>query len=155
MTVKEAIERLKYDREMCYFNPDTGEPGEPYDEECREMAQALDIAIGALESESVGDCINRQALKQAMYHEAFEVDSDMQKWDGGCWIRYKLFEKIVDIMPSVQPEQKTGRWEIIGEEVGALNIKYPIKKCSECGWTHSLFIPENACPNCGAKMSKA
>lgn len=145
MTVKEAIERLKYDREMCYFNLDTGEPGEPYDEECREMAQALDIAIGALEeSESVGDCINRQALKQAMYHEAFEVDSDMQKWDGGCWIRYKLFEKIVDIMPSVQPKQKTGRWIDMDDHV----------MCSCCGATH-YGADKNYCPNCGAKMSKA
>lgn len=147
MTVKEAIERLKYDREMCYFNPDTGEPDEPYDEECREMAQALDIAIGALESESVGDCINRQALKKAMYHEAFEVDSDMQKWDGGCWIRYKLFEKIVDIMPSVQSsEQKTAQWLINSDGY------YPY--CSECMKEPPKYMTA-FCPNCGAKMSKA
>ena len=55
-------------------------------------------------------------------------------------------------LPTVQPEQKTGRWEFIGEEIGAFNIRYQINKCSECGWTNSLFIPKNFCPNCGAKM---
>ena len=36
-----------------------------------------------------------------MYHEAFEKDSDMQKWDSGCWIRYKLFENVLRDTPSV------------------------------------------------------
>lgn len=52
MTVKEAIDRLKYDREMCYFDPSTGETGQPYSEDCKEMAEALDIAIEALKNES-------------------------------------------------------------------------------------------------------
>lgn len=37
-----------------------------------------------------------------MYHEAFETDSDEQRWDGGCWIRYKMFERIVESMPSAK-----------------------------------------------------
>lgn len=48
------------------------------------------------------DLISRQALRRAMYHEAFEVDSDEQKWDSGCWIRYKMFERIVEAVPSAQ-----------------------------------------------------
>lgn len=91
------------------------------------------------------DLISRQALKQAMYSAAFELDSDMQKWDGGCWIRYRLFEKIVDIMPSVQPEQKTGRWI---DYCGDLH-------CSVCGFRNSdhYCLGEGiACPNCGAFM---
>lgn len=36
--------------------------------------------------------IDADALGEAMYHAAFETDTDLQKWDGGCWIRYKLFE---------------------------------------------------------------
>lgn len=40
--------------------------------------------------------INVEDLKAAMYHAAFEDDSDLQKWDGGCWIRYKLFENVLD-----------------------------------------------------------
>lgn len=40
--------------------------------------------------------IDSEELREKMYHEAFEVDSDMQKWDGGCWIRYKLFENVLN-----------------------------------------------------------
>lgn len=50
------------------------------------------------------DLISRQALKDAMYHEAFETDTEMQKWDSGCWIRYKLFENVIDNLPSAEPE---------------------------------------------------
>lgn len=50
------------------------------------------------------DLISRQQLRAAMYHEAFEKDSDLQKWDSGCWIRYKLFENVIDNLPSAQPE---------------------------------------------------
>lgn len=39
--------------------------------------------------------IDADALNKRMYHEAFETDSDMQKWDGGCWIRYKMFENAI------------------------------------------------------------
>lgn len=45
-----------------------------------------------------------------------------------------------------------GKWIITGTEVGAFNIVYKCKKCSNCGWEHSLLIPDNYCPNCGAKM---
>ena len=90
------------------------------------------------------DLISRQVLKQAMYHETFEVDSEMQKWDGGCWIRYKLLEKIVDSMPSVQPEQKTGQWLINSDGY------YPY--CSICKNEPQGRIMTDYCPNCGAKM---
>lgn len=50
------------------------------------------------------DLISRQALIDAMYHEAFEVDSELQKWDSGCWIRYKMFENVIDDVPSAQQE---------------------------------------------------
>jgi len=52
----------------------------------------------------MADLIDRQELRKAMYHEAFETDSDEQMWDSGCWIRYKMFERILDSMPSAQPE---------------------------------------------------
>lgn len=40
--------------------------------------------------------IDVDQLREDMYHEAFETDTDMQKWDGGCWIRYKLFENVLE-----------------------------------------------------------
>lgn len=44
--------------------------------------------------------IDSDKLNEAMYHEAFEKTSDLQKWDGGCWIRYKLYE---NVLKSIQP----------------------------------------------------
>jgi len=37
-----------------------------------------------------------ELVSRRMYHKCFLEGSDMQKWDSGCWIRYKLFENIVD-----------------------------------------------------------
>ena len=45
--------------------------------------------------------IDADALSARMYHDAFETDSDMQKWDSGCWIRYKMFENAIADAPTV------------------------------------------------------
>ena len=45
--------------------------------------------------------IDGDALRGVMYHEAFETDSDMQRWDSGCWIRYKMFENAIDNAPTI------------------------------------------------------
>lgn len=44
--------------------------------------------------------IDAHLLEEHMYHEAFEKTTDMQRWDSGCWIRYKMFENVIE---SVQP----------------------------------------------------
>jgi len=54
-----------------------------------------------------GDLIDIDKLSDAMYHEAFETDSDWQKWDSGCWIRYKLFERQRDSAPVVIPAERS------------------------------------------------
>ena len=48
--------------------------------------------------------IDGDALSERMYHEAFEKDSDMQRWDSGCWIRYKLFEQELENVPTIRTE---------------------------------------------------
>ena len=45
--------------------------------------------------------ISADALRADMYQEVFEKDSDMQKWDGGCWMRFKLFENVMSRQPAV------------------------------------------------------
>lgn len=57
----------------------------------------------------MSDLISRQALRHAMYHEAFEKDSNDQRWDSGCWIRYRMFDKIVESMPSLQEDDLISR----------------------------------------------
>ena len=46
--------------------------------------------------------IDADAFRSEMYMEAFEKDSDMQRWDSGCWIRYKLFENVLDAQPTIE-----------------------------------------------------
>ena len=49
--------------------------------------------------------IDADLLNKRMYHEAFEIDSDMQKWDSGCWIRYKVFENCLEQMPTADVKE--------------------------------------------------
>ena len=58
--------------------------------------------------------IDGEALRKAMYHEAFETDTDMQRWESGCWVRYKLFENALDAAPTVDA--------------------VPVIRCKDCRW---------------------
>ena len=40
--------------------------------------------------------IDANELRAMMFHGAFEEDSGLQRWDGGCWIRYKMFENALE-----------------------------------------------------------
>ena len=99
----------------------------------------------------MGKKIDAEELYHRMYDEAFEKDSDLQKWDSGCWIRFKLFENVLKDMPEV--EEKTGHWI---EQDGYDGDTY--YDCSECGESFCLIegTPTdnlyNYCPNCGAEM---
>lgn len=126
------------------------------------------MAIGGVRMSD--DLISRQTLRIDMYHEVFEKGSDEQRWDSGCWIRYKMFERVVDRQPSAQPERcedcgnfnktrlvipqperKKGKWIYYPKASGSVESTavhlYPV--CSECGHEHPIA---NFCPNCGAKM---
>ncbi len=48
--------------------------------------------------------IDADALSRAMYHEAFETDSDWQRWGSGLWIRYKMFENALKNAPTIDAE---------------------------------------------------
>lgn len=49
--------------------------------------------------------IDADAFGNRLYHEVFEKDSEDQRWDSGCWMRYRLFEKVLREQPTVaQPE---------------------------------------------------
>ena len=50
MTYEEAISVLTKDRALCLFNPLTGDVG-PLNEDCRMSAEAMNLAIEALEKQ--------------------------------------------------------------------------------------------------------
>lgn len=53
----------------------------------------------------MGRLIDADAFGNRLYHEVFEKDSEDQRWDSGCWMRYRLFEKVLREQPTVeQPE---------------------------------------------------
>lgn len=109
--------------------------------------------------------IDADALMGRMYHEAFENDASynesnpMAKWDSGLWIRYKMFENVIDEAPSINIESKQGEW--IVDEGGWKGLDYypPKCKCNQCGYEEELYIihakPTNFCPNCGCQMKVA
>ena len=91
--------------------------------------------------------IDADAFEQAMYEEAFEKDSDMQRWDSGFWIRYKLYENVLDAQPTIDAVPvKHGKWTHYKDE----------HTCSKCGETVTGGWDEDYdyCPNCGARMDK-
>ena len=53
-----------------------------------------------------GRLIDARVFEATMYHQAFETDSDMQKWDSGCWIRYKMFENEICDAPTILEADK-------------------------------------------------
>ena len=147
MTVKEAIDELKYSRDMCYFDPSTGETGEPYDEDCERMAQALDIAIKALEIEPVCDCISRQRILDELDRV---ISIGIKGKDGRTPISAEIFRGFVEAEPQVKPEQKTFRWGkqiLIDDGFGGKRVGYICLACKE-------YVPNkgNYCSNCGEKM---
>lgn len=52
--------------------------------------------------------IDADEFRHRMYHEVFEKDSEDQRWDSGCWIRYRLFDRILEEQPTIdRPERLT------------------------------------------------
>lgn len=76
-------------------------------------------------------------LVEAMYHEAFEVDSDMQKWDSGCWIRYKLFENVLSKVKRIHIEPNSNRVKLEPFFKESNNTWY----CKNC--KHAVSIVQN------------
>lgn len=88
--------------------------------------------------------IDADELRKTMYHEAFETDTDMQKWDSGCWIRYKMFENALENAPTIDAEPvRHGKWM----HTGFMEVK-----CNNCLNVFHELEDTNYCPHCGYKM---
>ena len=84
--------------------------------------------------------IDADVLSDRMYHDAFETDSDMQMWDSGCWIRYKMFENAIKSMPTIEVQHwipVTERlpemiWESAYDEQDPEAGWYESERCTIC-----------------------
>lgn len=64
----------------------------------------------------MSDLISRKALGETMYKEVFLKDSNDQRWDSGCWIRYKMFENALASAPTIDA--------------------VPVVRCKDCRYFH-------------------
>ena len=104
----------------------------------------------------MAEYIDREKLRQKMYQEAFVKDSDLQRWDSGCWIRYKLFENVLEKtdVADVQPV-KHGRWKQKKETLGRgpMYAEIYVWECTACKSITPVDVDKYYyCPVCGAKM---
>lgn len=104
--------------------------------------------------------IDADAFGNRLYHEVFEKDSEDQRWDSGCWMRYRLFEKVLREQPTVaQPERMRGTW-IIKDNPGTGWYRVTCSECGEdvtstapcIGFYPNAKVTWDYCPNCGADM---
>lgn len=96
--------------------------------------------------------IDADALNAAMYHEAFETDTDMQKWDSGCWIRYKMFERAIKATPTIEAEPvRHGHWINIWDEDDPDISTFG--RCTRCNEISERPLGRY-CKWCGAKMDE-
>ena len=93
--------------------------------------------------------ISADKFRAMMYHRTFEEDNGLQRWDSGCWIRYKMFENALkQIEPADVQEVRNGRWLYLHLEPDDIT-GHTKGECSICG---KLRIVDNYCPNCGSRM---
>ena len=109
----------------------------------------------------MSDLIERQAAIKAV-NNAFDRETLLTGF-----VRSIAVRAIRD-MPSAQPEQKKGKWKVVGKDM-YINLEnareqyrdlgYPHRnelklRCSECGMLTIVdeSIAYNYCPHCGAKM---
>ena len=85
---EEVIIRIKHTGEVCDA------------QNIHLYAQAIQIPKGH------GRLIDINELSHRMYHEAFETDTILQMWDGGCWIRYKMFENCRNLTPTLLEQEE-------------------------------------------------
>ena len=98
--------------------------------------------------------IDVDALRDKMYHEAFETDTPDQKWDSGCWIRYKMFERNIENAPTVDAAPvRHGSWKTCKDGTLDCSVCHCIAPYEGNNYGDVLYTPEyDYCPNCGARM---
>ena len=88
----------------------------------------------------MSDLISRQAALEIIKEHSYPVMYDRNSIEQGMTITG--IEQALNEVPTVQPEQKPGRWVPHKHTDTVL--------CSQCGKCYGEEY--NYCPNCGAKM---
>ena len=91
----------------------------------------------------MSDLISRDAAIDLFPNDVLEWDT----LDG--YIAPHVARRLIEDLPSAQPERKTGRWKMEPDPYGFFE---EIPVCSECGCTTEMRKTYKFCPNCGADM---
>lgn len=128
MTNDEAIKWLKV--ESSYIEENVGHG--------KEILEAYDMAIKALEQQPCEDCISRA--------EALHI----------LECNKHVYVEDIEELPSVTPKPIIGRWlEVIDDTDSSGCKKNWHYKCSICGNEDSGLGEYNYCPICGAEMAES
>jgi hypothetical protein len=110
----------------------------------------ISVKLGESRSEipnTCGDAISRQAVLDGLASIAkAKAKSDAQKSLMG---RVMFF---TEQLPTVTPQQRTGRWIEVIDESDSLGNKTWHHECSICGSDKSGWGTYKHCPDCGTKM---
>lgn len=101
---------------------------------CADDAEALDMAIKALEQQPCEDCISRKAM--------WKVVHECETHNSPSWV----WREMLSQLPSVTPTRPTARWS---RQTDTYHDYY---ECENCGIGVGLDDVRNFCPNCGARM---
>ncbi len=124
MTREKIISGLKFTVEMFLFNPSTGEyHTEPQNDMDRITIDACKGAIELLEQEHCEDAISRQAAIDAVRKNTFRLTFAEERSGEGhvAWSAKAVYSDVIEgallELPSVTPQQKTGRWIPVSERL--------------------------------------
>lgn len=101
------------------------------DKICKEILEAL-------KQETCGDAISREAVLSLPRNRTYKLT--------GVSKNESIDVDLIEALPSVTPEPKTGHW-IIYDVHG-----HKACKCSECGIDVGYPCNDKYCPNCGCRM---
>ena len=101
----------------------------------------ISVKLGESRSEipnTCGDAVSREAVENLLWEEPTFTDA--------LNVLTEVREKVRSL-PSVTPQQRTGRWKFIVYDANRIG-QY---ECSECHW-NVLMNVSDYCPHCGARM---
>ena len=120
--------------------------------------QALEVGIMAIKALSssekpntCGDAVSRQAVLEA-------IEDDSRNGNYSCFASNndaECFKQIISELPSVSPQQRTGRWILADEQneedVANDNYRFICSEC-QCSDIHSKGTKVPYCWKCGTRM---
>ena len=111
----------------------------------KEILEAYDMAIEALEQQPCEDCISR--------NQAIIETYGFVRYTGIDEAPIEYVGTILRNLPSVTPKPIIGQWlEVIDDTDSSGRKKNWHYKCSICGNEDSCWGEYNYCPICGAEM---